>query len=167
MKNKNVLRYQLIICFVLATSGIAAQTTETKSKVAENFAPYSAMLKKVLGQRLDSSAKTFTDMFAADGILEFPYNLTLQNVRLEGKAAIAAQLEKAAGTAIIDSITNVTVHQTTAPNMVILEFDGKGHNIKTGHTYKQHYISVITMSNGYIIRYVDFFNPLGYKGIYD
>lgn len=167
MKNKSILRCRLIICFLLITSLIAAQTTEPKSNVAKNYAPYSTMLKKELGQLLDPSAKTFTDMFAPDGILEFPYNPTLQNIRIEGKASIAAQLEKAAGTAIIDSITEVTVYRTKAPNIVILEFDGKGHNIKTGYTYKQHYISVITMANGYIVHYRDYFNPLGYKGIYD
>ncbi len=156
-----------MVCFILATLNITAQTAEPKSNVAKNFVPYSDMLRKALGQLLDSSAKTVTDMFAADGILEFPYNPTLQNIRIEGKDAIAAQYEKAAGTAIIDSIMGLTVYQTTTPNLVILEFDGKGHNIKTGHTYKQHYISVITMRGGYIVRYIDYFNPLGYKGIYD
>ena len=52
---------------------------------------FSAMLRETLGERLNPGAETFVQMFAEDGVMEFPYALPSPR-RLEGREALAAHL---------------------------------------------------------------------------
>jgi hypothetical protein len=45
------------------------------------------LLRKVFGERLNASAETFVEMFAEDGVMEFPYAIASER-RIEGREAI-------------------------------------------------------------------------------
>jgi uncharacterized protein len=127
--------------------------TETKPTVVD-------MLTAALGERIDPSAKNFIDMMSDDFVMEFPYARPGMPTRVEGRAAVLAHLVKVGGDVSVDSASNLVVHETTDPEVVILEFDGHGRSVKTGEPYEQRYISVIRARGGKMVHFKDYWNPI-------
>ena len=50
----------------------------------------------------------------------------------------------------VDEILLVAAHQTTNPNVAVLEFEGRGKATQTGRPYLQKYITVLTFRDGRI-----------------
>ena len=118
------------------------------------------MLTNALGDRLDPAAANFVDMMAEDFVMEFPYARPGMPTRVEGRAAVLAHLVKVGGDVSVDSASNLVVHETKDPEVVILEFDGHGRALKTGEPYEQRYISVIRARGGKIVHFKDYWNPI-------
>ncbi len=121
---------------------------------------FSDMLKAALGPLVDQEASGFLDMMAPDGVMEFPYAPPGGVTRLEGREALAAYLSGYDEILAIGRMTEPTIYRTDNPEVVILEFGCIGHGVKTGRPYNQRYISVVTVRDGKIVRYVDYWNPL-------
>ena len=119
-----------------------------------------AMLRRVLGSRLKPGAETFPDMFAIDGILEYPYAPVGLNTVFTGRDAIIANFQRIRKILRIDSVAEVSEIGGFDPNVVVIEFTGHGEGLTTGESYDQRYISVIQMRDGSIVRYRDYWNPL-------
>jgi len=124
------------------------------------FTDFSEMLKNALHEKLDPSVESFIDMVAPDGVMEFPYAPEGAVKKIEGSEALAKYLLSVSEVISIGEISKPTVHQTLDQNVVILEFECAGHGLKTGRAYNQRYISVITLKNGKIQRYLDYWNPI-------
>jgi len=120
---------------------------------------FSAMLRETLGERLRPGAETFVQMFAEDGVMEFPYALPSPR-RVEGREALAAHLEYLAGRIEFLSVSDVVKHQTGDPDVCIIEFAGFGRSVATGEPFEQHYISVVRVRDGHISHYKDYWNPI-------
>ena len=71
---------------------------------AENFP---AMLRHVLGDRLEAVAETFPGMFAADGVLEYPFAPPGLAMPIAGQAAIVANFQRLRRHPRIDVVANV------------------------------------------------------------
>lgn len=118
---------------------------------------YSAMLRTALQDQLAPDAMTFLEMLAPDATMEFPYALEGGVARLEGREAIAHYV---AGLGFdIHSISAPRVHRA-GDGVVVLEFEGVGRHILNGQDYTMTYISVITLRDGHIVFYRDYWNPL-------
>jgi uncharacterized protein len=128
--------------------------------MSDEIESFSAMLRRALGDRIDRGASSFVDMMAEHALMEFPYALPGLPSRLEGRDAVARHLERAAGLIAFDRMGGPTIHPSTDPDLVILEFDGFGHGVETGEPYDQRYISVIRTENGRITHYRDYWNPI-------
>jgi ketosteroid isomerase-like protein len=128
--------------------------------MSDDMESFSAMLRKALGDRIDAGANAFIDMMAEHAVMEFPYALPGLPVRLDGKDAVARHLKRVAGLIAFDRMGTPTVHPSTDPNLVIIEFDGFGRGVETGEAYDQRYISVIRTENGRITFYRDYWNPI-------
>jgi len=131
--------------------------SETDS--AESFP---AMLRRVLGNRLRPDAETFPDMFAVDGVLEYPYAPPGLNTPIAGRAAIIANFQRIRKLLRIDGVADVSEIEVNDPDMVVLEFSGRGEGLITKEAYDQRYISVIRMRNGNIVHYKDYWNPIAF-----
>jgi uncharacterized protein len=127
--------------------------SETKPTIVD-------MLRSALGDRLDPAAQSFPDLMAEDFVMEFPYARPGMPTRVEGRAAVLAHLVKVGGDVSVDSASNLIVHETTDPEVVILEFDGHGRSVRTGEPYEQRYISVIRARGGKIVHFKDYWNPI-------
>lgn len=130
--------------------------TTTSPDMMSNFA---GLLRAALGDSLAPDAKTFLDMMAEDGVMEFPYHSAGPAMRLEGRAAISAHIASLGGMIEIDGFQDLVVHSMESGTF-ILEFNCTGRGAKTGLPYNQRYISVITLKDGHITRYLDYWNPL-------
>ncbi len=129
----------------------------SKSGIAESFP---AMLRRVLGDRLKPDAETFPDMFAVDGVLEYPFAPPGLNTPIAGREAIVANFQRIRPLLRIDGVTNVSEIQVNDPEMVVLEFSGYGEGLITKEAYDQRYISVIRLRDRHIAHYKDYWNPI-------
>ena len=119
---------------------------------------FSAMLRSALGEAVAPDAATFLDMFAEDGVMEFPFAPPGMPARLEGRTALAAHLERLRGMIVVASMGPPTVHR--ASDVVVLEFEGRGRGLATDKPYVQTYVSVIRIARGRIVHYRDYWDPL-------
>ena len=128
--------------------------------MTDSVESFSSMLRKALGDRIDADASTFLEMVADDGVMEFPYSPPGFPARLNGRDAVARHLEGLSNIIAFDRMGEPTVHPSTDPNVVIIEFEGFGHGVETGEPYDQSYVSVIRTGGGRITHYRDYWNPL-------
>jgi ketosteroid isomerase-like protein len=123
---------------------------------------FSAMLRETLGEHLNPDAETFVQMFAENGVMEFPFALPNVPQRVEGREALSARLAALAGLIEFDSVSNVVKHGTSDPEVFIIEFAGFGKGLATGEPFEQRYISVIRIRDGQIVHYKDYWNPVAF-----
>ena len=129
-------------------------------EIRDLIEPFTSMLRRTLGERLHPDARTFVDMMALDGVMEFPYAPPGGVERLEGRAAVSDYIGEIFARIELLEISDPVVHDTEEPGVVILEFEGSSRVIASGRSYRMRYISVITICDGFIARYVDYWNPL-------
>ena len=128
--------------------------------MSDPMAIYSAFLRETLGPRLNPDAHSYVEMLAENGVVEFPYAIPGLPQRLEGRAALAAHLERMAGMIEFTHFADMVKHETSDPEVVILEFNGFGRSVVSGEPYEQRYVSVITIHDGYVVNYKDYWNPV-------
>jgi uncharacterized protein len=121
--------------------------------MSDKFDSFSDLLRAALGERL-APADSLLDMFTDDVLFEFPYAPD----GLKGTCALAAHLEKLGPLLTFKPMHLGNVH--AVGETVIFEFSCTGQGVKTGAPYDQAYISVVTLREGRIARYRDYWNPL-------
>lgn len=104
----------------------------------------------------------FADLFAPDGVMEYPFlrpgdELTLrgqEEVRafFEGREKIRAHFE-------VGEVTSV-IYQTDDPEVVITQIHHRGFNKRTNSPYYVHAVGIIRVRDGKIVHYTDYMNPL-------
>ncbi|TYB64406.1 nuclear transport factor 2 family protein [Nonomuraea sp. PA05] len=102
----------------------------------------------------------FSRLFAEDGVVEFPFAPPGYPPRVEGHAAITAYMSGYPGLLDIREFPEQTVHQSTDPDVVIAEFEAAGFVVATGKPYRMRYVAVLTVRDGRIHHYRDYWNPL-------
>ncbi|MFF5291322.1 nuclear transport factor 2 family protein [Paractinoplanes globisporus] len=111
------------------------------------------------GRSLDVEA--LVALMAPDGYIEWPYRPPGAPARVQGHAEIRAHLTRVAqGFLRFDDYRNVVIHETTDPDVVIVEYDVHATVLKTGAPLDQSVIAVFHLRNGQIHAYRDYINPL-------
>ena len=128
--------------------------------MTETKPTFVSVLKDALGDRIDPAATNFIAMLADDFVMEFPYARTGMKPRIEGRDAVISYLATVGQGLNVDMISNITVHQTADPEVVIVEFEAHGRALKVGEPYEQRYVSVIRARGGRIVHYKDYWNPI-------
>jgi ketosteroid isomerase-like protein len=116
-------------------------------------------------QLLTADMVGFTDLFAVDGVFEYPFGLPGAPSVLRGRDQIKAHLvESRQDVRQLIEITDVTatVHQTTDPEVVILETEVTGTTLATGEPFRfVSGVGVVTVREGEVVHYRDYMNALG------
>jgi ketosteroid isomerase-like protein len=102
----------------------------------------------------------FAGLWAEDGVLEFPFAGPGYPTLVEGRAAVTEYLRGYPDILKIEEIPDPVVHQSVDPEVVIVEFEASGTVVATGAPYRMRYIAVITVRDGEIHRYRDYWSPL-------
>jgi len=100
------------------------------------------------------------DLCADDVVFEFPFAPPGRPARVEGKPALRDYLKAVAGRVRIEGLGNLEIHETANPDVAIIEMTLTGTVTATGAPHEQSYISVLTVRDGLIVRYRDYWNPL-------
>lgn len=123
----------------------------------DKFDSFTGLLRGALGSRL-KGGPDMADLFAEDVVFEFPYAPDGLPKRLEGMPALADHLVRLDPMLELGEFTLREVHPSE--KTVIFEFSCRGRGVATGLPYDQDYISVVTLREGRIARYCDYWNPL-------
>jgi ketosteroid isomerase-like protein len=102
----------------------------------------------------------FAGLWAEDGIAEFPFAGPGYPARLDGRDAVREYLRDYSNLLDVREITAKTVHETTDPAVVIAEFTVAGVAVASQKPYELSYIAVLTVEDGEIRRYRDYWSPL-------
>lgn len=108
---------------------------------------------------LKGDTAAFADLWAEDGVLEFPFAQPGAPRRLDGRAAVREYLKGYPDVLDIREIPEPVVHVTTDPEVVVAEFTANGVVVPTGKAYSMSYIAVITVRDGEIRHYRDYWSP--------
>jgi ketosteroid isomerase-like protein len=120
---------------------------------------FSALLRASLTD-MAPDAHTFLQMLSEDAVMEFPFAPEGITQRLEGREAVAAHLNALSGILNINGFTAPFVYRDSDKGVTTLEFSCQGSAVQNGKPYNQDYISVITVRDGHIVHYRDYWNPL-------
>ena len=102
----------------------------------------------------------YVDLCTEDVVFEFPFAPPGRPRRVEGRENLAAYLGAFPGRIEFVALTEFTVHETTDPEVIVVEMRAEGRIRATGEPYEMGYISVVTVRAGRIVRYRDYWNPL-------
>ncbi|MGI5502607.1 nuclear transport factor 2 family protein [Lentzea sp. CA-135723] len=116
------------------------------------------LIPRALQLLLDKDMIGFAGLWAEDGVMEFPFAPPGWPARLEGRAAIEDYLRDYPKMLDIRAFPKQVVHET--PDVLVAEFDAEGVVVATGKPYRASYIAVITVRDGEIVNYRDYWNPL-------
>lgn len=95
-----------------------------------------------------------------DIVLEFPFAPSGLPSRIEGKAAVEQYLRSVPGQVEFDDVTVLHEHQTTDDDTAIIEWSARGHVKATGAPYEMAYAVVVTLIDGQMAVYREYWNPL-------
>ena len=94
----------------------------------------------------------FADLFAGDGLLEYPFAPPGQPHELVGRPKWRRLFQ-------MDGVDAV-VHETTDPEVVIAEIAHYGRSQVTGTPYRFEALGVIRVRDGEIVSYRDYMDPI-------
>ena len=119
------------------------------------------IVEQMLRAGREMDIETVVGLMAPDGYVEWPYRPPGVPARLQGRAEIRRYLTEAAKAFIrLDEYRNVVVHETTDPEVIIVEYEAYGTVVRTGVPFQQIVIAVFRVQNGQILSYRDYINPL-------
>ena len=95
-----------------------------------------------------------------DIVLEFPFAPAGLPDRVEGKAAVAQYLHTAPGQIEFDDVRVLHTHQSLDPATAVIEWTATGHIKATGEPYEMSYAVVVTLVDGLMAVYREYWNPL-------
>ncbi|MER6092089.1 nuclear transport factor 2 family protein [Streptomyces bluensis] len=109
---------------------------------------------------LDKDIPAWVGLWAEDGLMEFPFAPDGWPRRLEGKEAIAAYMRPYPDHIDLHDFPDLRIHQTTDPETIVVEMRGVGRLVQTDSPFDMTYIAVVTVQDGLLTSYRDYWNPL-------
>ncbi|MEO3754289.1 nuclear transport factor 2 family protein [Streptomyces sp. B6B3] len=114
----------------------------------------------------DKSADDLADLYAPDGLHEFPFASPGFPPRYEGREEVRAGYRAAWGATPVrvEAITDVTVHDTGDPEVVIAEHVVVATLPPAGDTFTVPGLLVMRVRGGHIVRVRDYLDGLAVAG---
>ena len=104
----------------------------------------------------------FADLFAEDGVLEYPFALPGQPRELRGRETIRTYVGAALGSREVFAMDGVdaVVRRTDDPEVVVAQIEHYGRSRVTGEDYRFRALGVIRIRGGQIVSYQDYMDPI-------
>ncbi|WP_275005912.1 nuclear transport factor 2 family protein [Promicromonospora iranensis] len=100
------------------------------------------------------------ELWAPDGIAEFPFAAGSSPRRLQGRAEVRAYLAHYPELMEMTEVAALTVRPTDDPDTVVVEWTATGRTVATSQPYRLDYIVVLTVRDGLITLFRDYWSPL-------
>lgn len=109
----------------------------------------------------DYDVDGFAELFAPDAVMQYPFAPAGSPRRLEGQEAIRAFLATGVERARLSGrrirgLGPVVVHETSDPEVIVVEFDQEEENTAAGRSRQVSFIQVIRVRDGRIVSYRDY-----------
>jgi ketosteroid isomerase-like protein len=118
------------------------------------------VFQQILAGLGSGDERALLDRCTDDVVFEFPFAPDGRPTRVEGKPAVGAYLAAVASLAIPERLTNLEMHQTVDPDVAVIEFRVAGRVRGTDASFERSYVVVLTVRDGLVVRYRDYWNPL-------
>lgn len=105
-------------------------------------------------------AQAWLNLCTEDVIFEFPFAPPGRPSKVEGKQALGEYLTAVPSRVEFDRLSNLETHQTLNPDVAIFEMTATGRVKDTGEPYEMSYVVVLTVRDGRIAHYRDYWDPL-------
>ena len=132
--------------------------------IASQDADIQGILQRYMAFYAQQSWDAWIDLWADDGVLEFPFAPPGRRGRYAGKADILAYMKatsaRMTGRIKSEGLDYFRVHPMRDPGAVCLEMAVKGRVLETGAPYSQKYIAIVETKGGKIALYREYWNPL-------
>ncbi|MFR9730383.1 nuclear transport factor 2 family protein [Saccharopolyspora sp. MS10] len=99
------------------------------------------------------------DLLAPDVVFEAPFAAGTP-ARVDGREGMREYLADYPDRVDITGFPAYAVHRTADPATVIAEFTAEGRTVRTGEPYVMPYIAVLTVRDGLIAHYRDYWSPV-------
>lgn len=123
-------------------------------------AAFVQMFEAGLASLMRGDVDGWTNMWAEDGKMEFPFGPEGYIKSLDDKTAIREYMREYPEKIRIERLNYLDVYQTLDPGVVVVEFGVDGQALQTGNAYTQRYVAVVSLRDGQITNYRDYWNPL-------
>ena len=104
----------------------------------------------------------FADLFAADGVLAYPFAPPGHPRELQGRDAIRSYFDGMGQSRQLFDMEGVdaVVRETDDPEVVVTEITHHGRSRVTGAPYRLTALGIIRVRDGQIVRYDDYMDPI-------
>jgi len=111
----------------------------------------------------------FAELFAEDGVLEYPFAMPGQPQRLRGRETIRAYFAGSPGSRRLFAMDGVdaVVRDTDDPEVVVAEIEHHGRSLVTGQPYRFRALGIIRVRDGEIVSYQDYMDPIAAARLLD
>ncbi|MFJ8532146.1 nuclear transport factor 2 family protein [Streptomyces sp. NPDC093591] len=109
---------------------------------------------------LDKDIPAWVDLWDEDGVFEFPFAPEGWPRRLEGKTAVSDYMRDYPNHIDLHDFPDLKIHQTDDAETIVVEMRGVGRLVHSGAPFDMTYIAVVSVVDGRITRYRDYWNPL-------
>ncbi|GAA2819699.1 hypothetical protein GCM10019017_77310 [Streptomyces showdoensis] len=135
---------------------LATPLSETTSRSPEE------LFRHGLRLLLAEDIAGWVDLWADDGVMEFPFAPPGRPGRLEGRAAVGDYMRPYPEHIALHDFpeSDLRVHRTDDPRTIVVEMRGVGRLVRTGAPFDMTYVAVVTVEEGRITSYRDYWNPL-------
>jgi hypothetical protein len=100
------------------------------------------------------------ELWADDGICEFPFGPASRKLVYEGKDEIYRYMTSFPDKMAIDAIDEMQIHPMLDPERLLAELAIRGRAMPSNRSYDQRYLILVQAKGGKIWRYREYWNPL-------
>jgi hypothetical protein len=125
-----------------------------------NFPSAAELLRHSLDAFLAKDIKAWSLLCADDVVAEFPFAPEGSPRRLEGREALYEYLRGYPSVINVCSLPHLRLYSTDDPNVAIAEWSSSGEVLTNGNAYEMSYATFITVKDGLIVNYREYWDPL-------
>jgi ketosteroid isomerase-like protein len=132
--------------------------SDPKYKVFAALDPFFDIVQRGLAGHVEGDH--YFDSIADNAIFEYRYIVPGWPQRVDGREVLMALYAGYGNNILLHGADGLVVHKSQDPRVVILEYDVHGKIVRTGATYDNRFISVITIMNRKIVHWRDYMDSL-------
>lgn len=110
---------------------------------------------------LDKDISGWLALCADDMVIDFPFASGGYPNQLNGKSAVVDYMQDYPDLIDLQHITALETHPIDHTDRVVAEWTGEGRVVATNTPYSMSYVAIVTVHNGLMTHYRDYWNPLG------
>lgn len=116
-------------------------------------------VERMLQTSIDNAWDEFADLYAEDVVIEMPFTPTGERVRAVGREGLRERVKSFGSIRQLTKLDNLVVHETTDPEVVIVEYDLHG-QFRDQAPFVLSYVMVVRVRDGLIVSSRDYGNPV-------
>jgi uncharacterized protein len=125
------------------------------------------LLKRSLDTFLAKDIKGWAELCDENVVVEFPFAPDVATRKLVGRAAIYEYLKNYPSVIDVQRTPTLKINSTDDPNMAIAEWSVSGRVISNGNPYEMSYATFVTVKNGLIVNYREYWDPMAFMAAMD